>query len=46
MSQISMVGFERDRVITSIVATREQVEHGPFGANPLLQVIEREGIVI
>ncbi len=40
------VGFERDRVITAIVVTREQIERGPFGANPLLRVIEREGVRI
>jgi predicted nucleotidyltransferase len=40
------VGFERDRVISAIVATREQVERGPFGANPLLRVIEQQGIPV
>jgi uncharacterized protein len=40
------VGFDWDRIITSIVATREQVERGPFGANPLLLAIEREGVAI
>ena len=40
------VGFERDRVIAAIVVTREQIERGPFGANPLLRVIEREGIQV
>lgn len=40
------VGLEYDRVITPVVATREQVEHGAFGANPLRHVIEREGIVV
>jgi len=43
---ICEVGFERDRVITAIVATRDQIERGPFGANPLLRVIERQGIAI
>jgi len=43
---ICEVGFERDRVISCIVATREQIERGPFGANPLLRVIERQGIAI
>ena len=38
------VGFDRDRVISTLVASREQVEHGPFGANPLLRDIEREGV--
>lgn len=40
------VGFERDRVVSAIVTTRDQVERGAFGANPLLQVIEQEGIQI
>jgi predicted nucleotidyltransferase len=38
------VGFERDCVITTIVATRDQLEHGPLGASPLLLNIEREGV--
>ncbi len=40
------VGFERSRVISAIVVTRDQVERGAFGANPLLRVIEREGVAI
>lgn len=38
------VGFEMDRVISTIVATRNQLEHGAMGANPLVLHIEREGI--
>jgi len=38
------VGFDADRVISTIVATREQLEHGAMGANPLILNIEREGI--
>jgi uncharacterized protein len=38
------VGFERDRVITTIVATRDDLEHGAMGANPLMLSIEREGV--
>ncbi len=38
------VGFERDRVVSIIVATRQQIDRGPFGANPLLRIIEREGV--
>lgn len=38
------VGFERDRVITTIVATRDDLEHGAMGANPLMLNIEREGV--
>jgi uncharacterized protein len=38
------VGFEADRVISTIVTTRDQLEHGAMGANPLILNIEREGI--
>ena len=38
------VGFERDRVITTIVATRDDLEHGALGASPLVLNIEREGV--
>jgi uncharacterized protein len=38
------VGFEQDRIISTIVATRDQLEHGAMGANPLMLQIEREGI--
>jgi uncharacterized protein len=38
------VGFEMDRVICTVVATREQLELGPMGASPLILNIEREGV--
>ena len=38
------VGFERDRVISTIVATRDDLEQGAMGANPLFHAIEREGV--
>lgn len=38
------VGFEMDRVISTIVATRDQLEHGAMGANPLVLNVEREGV--
>lgn len=38
------VGFANDRVISTIVVTREQLERGPMCASPLLAHIEREGI--
>jgi len=38
------VGFDLDCVITTIVATRDQVKHGPLGASPLVLNIEREGV--
>lgn len=40
----SEVGFEFDCVITTVVATRAQLEHGPLGASPLVLNIEREGV--
>ena len=38
------VGFEMDRVISTFVATREQIKSGPLAANPLLLEIENEGV--
>ena len=38
------VGFEMDRVISTIVATRFELEHGAMGANPLILNLEREGV--
>jgi len=38
------VGFEADRVISTLVTTREQLERGPMGANPLILNVEQEGI--
>jgi predicted nucleotidyltransferase/Arc/MetJ-type ribon-helix-helix transcriptional regulator len=38
------VGFEWDRVISTVVTTREDLEHGAMGANPLILNVEREGI--
>jgi len=40
------VGFERDRVISTLVTTRRELEQGPFGAQPVLRTIEREGIPV
>lgn len=40
------VGFDRDRVISTLVTTRRGLEQGPFGAQPVVQIIEREGIPI
>lgn len=40
------IGFEHDRIIAPIVVTRHQLEHGPFGANPLHFTIEREGVLL
>ena len=38
------VGFEMDRVISTVVTTRAELEHGAMGANPLVLNVEREGI--
>ena len=40
------VGFEMDRVITTIVATPDQIQEGAFGASPLILNIEREGVPV
>ncbi len=40
------VGFERDRVISTLVTTRRGLEQGPFGAQPIVRSIEREGIPV
>jgi predicted nucleotidyltransferase len=38
------VGFEMDRVISTVVTTRDDLEHGAMGANPLVLNVEREGV--
>ena len=38
------LGYACDRVISTVVVTREQLEHGPISASPLLANIEREGV--
>ena len=38
------VGFEMDRVITTVVTTRADLEEGAMGANPLVVNVEREGL--
>jgi len=38
------VGFEMDRVISTFVATAEQLKVGPLAANPILKKIDNEGI--
>jgi predicted nucleotidyltransferase len=38
------VGFERDRVISTVVTTRAELEQGAMGASPLVLNIEREGV--
>lgn len=38
------VGFEMDRLISTLVTTREELEHGAMGANPLILEVERAGV--
>jgi len=40
------VGFDQGRVISTLVATREQLEHGPLQADPLIGNLRREGVRI
>lgn len=40
------VGFAQDRVISTLVATREQLEYGPMKADPLIGNLQREGVQI
>jgi uncharacterized protein len=40
------VGFDKDRVISTLVTTRRGLEQGPFGAQPVVCTIEREGIPV
>lgn len=40
------VGFAMDRVISTVVVSREDLQHGAAGANPLIRNIEREGVQI
>jgi predicted nucleotidyltransferase len=38
------LGFEMDRMISTVVATHADLEHGAMGANPLILNIQREGV--
>jgi len=38
------VGFEMDRVISTFVASPDQLRIGPLVANPILQKIDSEGV--
>jgi predicted nucleotidyltransferase len=40
------VGFDQGRVISTLVATREQLEHGPLKADPLISNLQRENVQI
>ena len=38
------VGFEMDRIISTLVATPDQLKNGPMAANPIILKIEQEGV--
>ena len=38
------VGLEADRVISTLVVTRNQLEYGALGANPIIGQVRKEGI--
>lgn len=38
------VGFEMERVISTVVVTRADLEPGAMGASPLFLKVEREGV--
>ena len=38
------VGFEMERVISTVVTTRAELELGAMGANPLVLNVAREGV--
>jgi predicted nucleotidyltransferase len=38
------VGFKMDRVISTVVTTRADLDRGAMGANPLILNVEREGV--
>ena len=40
------VGFEMDRIISTVVATPDQLNEGALGASPLILNIEREGVPV
>lgn len=42
----SDIGFERDRIITTLVATYQHLVEGPLGADPIMQNIEKEGVAL
>ena len=40
------VGLENDLLISTLVATPEDIQDGLLGANPILRAIEKEGVSI
>lgn len=39
------VGFDADRIITTVVFDREAFEYGPDSASPLVAAIHRDGVL-
>ncbi len=40
------VGLEADRVISTFVVTRQQIEHGPMSVSPLVRNVMAEGAIL
>ena len=40
------VGYDTDRVISTFVVTRDQLEHGSIGASPIVDHVMAEGLPI
>ena len=40
------IGFERDRLISTVVFSKEQFEQGPCSASPLVKSIRDEGVAV
>jgi predicted nucleotidyltransferase len=40
------VGLENDLLISTLVATPDDIQDGLLGANPILRAIEKEGVAI
>jgi len=40
------VGFDHEIVISTFVVTPDDLQEGPIGANPLVKVVEAEGIPV
>jgi len=38
------IGFERDRLISTVVFSKDQFEQGPASASPLVKSIQSEGV--
>jgi predicted nucleotidyltransferase len=40
------VGLEMDRMISTLVVTREQLEHGAMGVSPIILNIQADGVAL